>query len=76
MNIDKDIVERTFELVGEGYGSPVLQEDEVTARMMHDKYPDLSERQWMNRLKKAVKEGKYTVRTAKQNRLAFKPVDE
>ena len=73
MNIPKNIVEQTFDMVGENLGAPT--EDEVTARMMHEQYPQLGHRQWLNRLRQGVKDGKYTVRYGKRNECIFKPTN-
>ena len=73
MDIDKSIVERTFDLMKDEIGLPP-QGDEVTAKMMHEQYPHITHRQWLNRLHQKVKDGLMTVRQGKGSEKVFKHV--
>jgi len=76
VNIDKDIISRTFDLLGEEYGAPVNPHVEITASMLYRSDPSVTQRTHLNRLKRLVEMGLYTSRVAKQGELAFKPVND
>jgi len=75
MELDRGLVERTFDALEKQFGSPVDPTTEVTASMLYALFPDVCQRTHLNRLKAATKRGEYTMRVAKQGELAFKEVE-
>lgn len=70
-----DVLEEAFECIEDYSFGPVL-ESEVTARMMHEKSDKYTRRQYLDILKKAEKEGRFTSRIAKGGERAFKVVSK
>ena len=70
-----DVLKEAFKRI-EDYSYGPVTEDEVTAKMMHDSDPKYTRRQYLDILKKAEKEGRFTSRIAKGAERAFKAVSE